>query len=123
MSREEKIIIIFLIATLAIISVASQMKKSAEEAIDIYTPSVIEPTQNEGELREVAISAGTNLININKADSALLENLNGIGPVLASRIIQYREKNGNFKRVEDLQKVQGIGPKKLQDIKEWVTLK
>ena len=53
---------------------------------------------------------GGGLVNINTADLALLETLPGIGPATASKIIQYRDKNGLFKKTEDLMNVSGIGP-------------
>lgn len=49
------------------------------------------------------------LININTADSALLDTLPGVGSVIAGRIIEYRETNGPFTSIEEIQKVKGIG--------------
>lgn len=51
----------------------------------------------------------TGPININRASRSEFESLNGIGPVLASRIIAYRKANGPFSTIEDLLKVPGIG--------------
>jgi len=53
-------------------------------------------------------------INLNKATAAELSQLKGIGMKYAERIVQYRDKNGPFKNVEDLLNVQGIGPKTLE---------
>jgi competence protein ComEA len=50
------------------------------------------------------------LININTADAALLEDLPGVGPVLAQRIVAYREQHGPFASVEALDSVTGVGP-------------
>lgn len=59
-------------------------------------------------------------VNLNTADAAKLQTVNGIGPATAEKIIDYRENNGNFKKVEDLVKVPGIGPKTVQKlIKEF----
>ena len=52
-------------------------------------------------------------IDINHASVVELQQLNGIGPVLAKKIIDYRDKNGYFQTVQDLVKVKGIGPKLL----------
>ena len=49
--------------------------------------------------------------NVNTAAAADLERLPGVGPVLARRIVEFREAKGLFRRLEDLQEVQGIGPK------------
>jgi competence protein ComEA len=61
-------------------------------------------------------------VNINTASSQELESLPGIGPKTAQAIIDYREENGGFKRVEDLLLVKGIGPKKYDALKAAVTV-
>jgi len=54
-------------------------------------------------------------VDINKADAATIaKELSGIGLSRAQAIVAYREKNGNFKTVEDLRKVKGIGAKTLE---------
>lgn len=58
------------------------------------------------------------VVNINEADRVELQKLPGIGPVLADRIVEYRELNGNFSNVDELMKVKGIGEKKLAKMKE-----
>jgi competence protein ComEA len=59
-------------------------------------------------------------ININRATLAQFDSLDGIGPVIAKRIIEYRKVNGPFATVEDLQKVSGIGVAKFANIKSKV---
>jgi competence protein ComEA len=59
-------------------------------------------------------------VNINTADQKQLESLRGIGPVRAKAIIAYREKNGDFKTLEDVDKVPGIGKGTLAKIKDDV---
>jgi comEA protein len=61
-------------------------------------------------------------ININSASKQELESLPGIGPALAQRIIDWRENNGPFMTVEDIQKVKGIGPKIFADIKDKIAV-
>jgi competence protein ComEA len=53
-------------------------------------------------------------INVNTADAAQLEDLPGIGPALAGRIVEYRQKHGAFKKGADLTQVKGIGKVKLE---------
>jgi len=62
-------------------------------------------------------------ININTATVEELVNLKRIGPKYAERIVQYRETNGPFVKVEDITKVKGIGPKTLEVNKDAITVK
>ena len=62
-------------------------------------------------------------VNINTATQTELETLTGIGPSLAEKIIQYRKKNGSFKKVEELKNVSGIGDNKFESIKDEVIAK
>ena len=61
-------------------------------------------------------------VNINTATQTELETLPGIGEAIASRIIEYREQNGKFNKIEDLQNVKGIGKAKFEDIKEYIVV-
>jgi len=61
-------------------------------------------------------------LNINYASEKQLQNLPGIGPVLAKRIVEYREKKGGFKTTEELKEVNGIGDKKFEKIRSLVTI-
>lgn len=62
------------------------------------------------------------MVNVNKATLEELITVRGIGPVMAKRIVEYRDKNGMFKSIDDLTQVQGIGGNKLQRIKDQVTV-
>ena len=67
-------------------------------------------------------AAETAKVSINRADAGELERLRGIGPMLAQRIIQYRETKGPFKNLEDLVQVPGIGQSKFEKLKAQLTL-
>ncbi len=60
------------------------------------------------------------LININTADAEELDTLEGIGAKTAEAIIRYREQNGEFKTVNELSEVSGIGTSTLDKIKEYI---
>ena len=66
-------------------------------------------------------SAG-GLININRADATQLEELSGIGEVLAAAIVAYRDEHGPFTTVDDLMDVSGIGPATMEEIRDQVTV-
>ena len=64
----------------------------------------------------------TGIVNINRATKAEFDSLTGIGPVIAGRIISYRNENGPFVTLEDLLKVSGIGEKTLSRIRSRLTV-
>ena len=61
-------------------------------------------------------------LDINTADAESLQTLNGIGPALAQRIIDYRNANGNFQNVAELTNVSGIGSARLEAIWDYITV-
>ena len=69
------------------------------------------------------LNEGGNKVNINTASQTELETLNGIGPSTASKIIEYREENGKFRKIEDLKNVSGIGEAKYEAIKDNIVVK
>ena len=67
-------------------------------------------------------SSPTGTININTATAAELDRLPKIGPSIAQRIVEYRDAHGPFARIEDLQRVKGIGPSTFAALKDLVTV-
>lgn len=59
-------------------------------------------------------------ININTADSSQLQELNGVGPATAEKIIDYRKQNGRFQSIEDIKNVSGIGDKTYEKLKDHI---
>jgi competence protein ComEA len=80
------------------------------------------PAALAGQTQAPAKSAPATLVNINTASVEQLEGLPGVGAKLAGRIIEYRQKNGGFKKAEDLMNVQGIGEKNFLKLKPLVTV-
>ena len=61
-------------------------------------------------------------VNVNRADATALEELPGVGPVLAQRIVEFREANGPFGSVDDLDAVKGVGPSVLEGLADAATV-
>ena len=61
-------------------------------------------------------------VNINTADSVTLQTIPGIGPSKAARIIEYRESQGRFKKIDDIKNVTGIGDMTFENIKDYITV-
>ncbi|GKU23412.1 ComEA family DNA-binding protein [Clostridium folliculivorans] len=76
--------------------------------------------------KEVSVSAGADesnsIININTASKEELDKIPGIGAVTAEKIIEYREKNSGFKNIEDIKKVDRIGDKMFEKIKDRISV-
>ena len=87
-----------------------------EDGMKIYIPSVTENNEINISSQEEAVL--NSKININTANQAQLEQLEGIGEITALRIIEYRKQNGKFKTIEDLKNVKGIGDAKFDKIKD-----
>ena len=62
------------------------------------------------------------IVNLNTATSSQIATLPGVGDAAAKRIIEYREKNGGFKKIEELMNVKGIGEKSFLKLKPLVTV-
>lgn len=82
----------------------------------------ISVVDNNEDFIENSMTKGT-IVNINTATQSELESLTGIGPSMASKIIDYRDKNGKFKSKEDIKNVPGIGSSKYESIKDEITTK
>ena len=77
---------------------------------------------NRGASRSAAKAAPVGPVNINTASAAELEALPGIGAKTAARIVEYRQKNGSFKKVEELMNVRGVGEKNFLKLKAQITV-
>ena len=67
-------------------------------------------------------AAASSQVNLNTATQAQLETLPGIGAATAKRIIEYRDKNGGFKKIEELMNVRGIGEKSFLKLKPLIVV-
>jgi competence protein ComEA len=80
------------------------------------------PAMSGGQPQSPSASASSAAVNINTATADQLNALPGIGPKMSSRIIEYRQENGGFKKVEELMQVQGIGEKNFLKLKPLITV-
>ncbi len=79
-----------------------------------------EKSEKKGPQKLTAPGEGT--ININTAGFEELQRLPGIGPAMAQRILDYRAEHGRFQSIEELDEVSGIGPKKLEKLRQFISL-
>ncbi|MGY1551801.1 helix-hairpin-helix domain-containing protein [Microbacterium sp. A588] len=94
---------------------AVNLARPLSDGEQLLVPVIGEPVDTGG-----AAQHSDGLVNLNSADQAALEALPRIGPALAQRIIEWREKNGRFQAVEDLLAVSGIGEKLLAGLQDLV---
>lgn len=93
------------------------------EQIHVPVPGEEPPQPAAGPAGDAVSGTGsTGSIDLNTASAAELEELPGVGPAIAQRILEHREKNGPFTSVDGLLEVSGIGPATLEKIRERATV-
>ena len=88
---------------------------------DAPAPEPTVPSQSRGGDDDAA-GAPPALLNLNQATTDQLDDLPGVGPVMAERIVDYRDKNGGFDTVDQLDEVPGIGPATFEKLAKLVTV-
>lgn len=97
---------------------------SKEQKVEIEQEGYIQTENGVGIINEEqGLSNKNQLVNINKATKEELCELQGIGESTADKIITYRKENGNFKQIEDIKNVPGIGDAKYENIKDKISVK
>ncbi|MGE7592900.1 helix-hairpin-helix domain-containing protein [Peribacillus frigoritolerans] len=101
-----------------------------EDQMVIYVPEIGEEVKGDLENIQVgtsgdAVTKGTSggLVNLNTATQEDLQTLTGIGPSKANAILEYREKAGKFKEVDELKQVTGIGDKTFERLRDSISVK
>jgi len=124
MTKQEKTVIYFLIAIL-VLGLAVKFYKACSsrarlkiEKVDLKTG----PYLGVGKVDINKIVKEKLLVKLNSASAEDFARLPGIGPGLAKRIVDYRDKNGSFVTIEDINKVSGIGEKKYEAIKDFLVV-
>lgn len=115
LSKQERIVLIALLSFGLIAIGARFFLKTRQNLIfNKQYPGLGKDTQS--------IIRKSQTININKADMETLQQLPGIGPSLAKRIVEYRRENGEFSQIEDLMNIKGMGIKKFEKLKQYVII-
>ena len=99
---------------------ALNLARTVTDGEQILVPRPGEAVPAAGPAPAVPGNAADATVDLNTADAAALDALPGIGPVLAERIVAWREENGPFTAVEELGEVSGIGPAVLADVRDLV---
>lgn len=135
-TAQERLVLIFLSTTLVVGGIVKLTKFQQTPALQIKTKSIysemadykrVSHELNSGvvsdsikpNIEPIAKSGG--VININQATTADLQQLPGVGPTLADRIIAYRTEHGPFAQIEDLTQVKGIGTKMFEKIAKTIS--
>lgn len=114
-------------------SAAVNLAAKLNDGCHVHVPEVGETVSVGREVSNVPVSQGYSAhvvytgsqkttVDLNDADIGTLQNLPGIGPKTAQAIVDYREAKGGFRSVEELLDVKGIGPKKMEKIRPFVTV-
>lgn len=105
-------------------SINCSMKLKDEDCIVVYskgeTPNSNAVNNKDSLNRKSSTAAKSDKIDINTASKEELKTLPGVGDVTAEKIIDYREENGGFKSIDELTKVNRIGPKTLEKFREKI---
>jgi len=91
-------------------------------ALSHPTPSLAQTAKPAKTTKPAVAAASTEIINLNTATAAQIATLPGIGPKTADLIVQYRQKNGPYKKVEEIMNVKGIGEKSFLKLKSRLTV-
>lgn len=86
---------------------------------EIVTEETVSTVSNSNNIQQKKQS----IVNINSASQTELETLPGIGPSIASKIVNYRKEKGKFSKIEDIKNVNGIGEAKFEKIKKYIKVK
>jgi len=96
--------------------------RRAALGVGVLALLVVSPSYVRAQAPAASVEKAAPVVNLNTASAADLENLPGVGAKMAERIVEYRQKNGPFKKVEDLMNVRGVGEKSFLKLKPLITV-
>ena len=104
----------------------SQRSASAPRPLPTKAAHEVDPVEERENAGHKKINGPRNappaFLDINRATKEEIQDLPGIGPVLADRIIQHRESEGGFEKIEDLTAIQGIGDTRLAELRDLIKI-
>lgn len=144
-TRNEVVLILFLSLTLMAGAGIRWIRSAGPGGTEFSSPSFYAASDSEFAARSAAVASGATgaaadtaphsrpfprkpslpsaSIDINSAPPGALIQLPGIGAAYARRIVAYREEHGRFSRIEDIMRVSGIGPRKFEALRPFVTVR
>ena len=87
-------------------------------AVAAETLSAVTAARSASPRERSSKSASSDTLDLNRASASELETLPGIGPVLAQRICEHRQREGPFRTVDELRAVRGVGPRLLERVRD-----
>lgn len=97
-------------------------RRSSAGTMIVSGDAQIQTTSAAADTQASIPAAQTGKINVNTASASLLQTLPNIGEILSQRIVDYREQHGAYTAPEDLLQVEGIGEKRLNEIRNYITV-
>jgi competence protein ComEA len=88
----------------------------------VFAPAVLSAQQQQPPATQAPAKAAATTVNLNTATAEQLDGLPGVGPAMAARILEYRQQNGGFKKIEELMNIKGIGEKSFLKLKPLITV-
>ena len=122
MDASHKILLICTFLFAAFIAINCFVTANSYKSVDVSDDAPLNITRQTATVSESAQDEENELININTAGVYELDRLPGIGTATAEKIIEYREKYGDFKSTNELMLVSGIGENKYENIRPYITV-
>ena len=127
MQKRTQSVFLFIFAFLILIGLTAFIISGAPDSNKNFYDGPVMQAENSVEVSQSSAFPQSSMysnvkLNINQVTAEQLMMLDGIGEVLAGRIIAYRKENHGFRQIEELLKIEGIGPEKFNKIKKYIVI-